>query len=98
MSKHWMDDLKHNRPQFIENFNEENPETVYRREFAKTVAKNPIKLKNYDNMVKEISREDSIAKAKAVVPAISSGVGDDVETLNFNGIVDDRKKKYWGPK
>lgn len=53
----------------------------------------PINLDNYKNIVKNMTREDTINKAKKHVPSIRS----EVEVINYKGINDTRKKVFWKP-
>lgn len=100
MSKHWTDSLKHNKVQFIEDFKKENPEVTYRREFAKQVSKNPIDMKNYDNVggVEHHKTTDSVIDKMITKNEAARGKQLSKEvpkkgSINFSGINDDRKVK-----
>lgn len=58
-----------------------------------------INMDDYENIVKEQTREESIKIAEAIVPAMPSGPGMQVpeDGPNLGGIKDGRKKIYWKP-
>ncbi len=99
MSKHWTDDLKFNKPQFLDKFNKENPEVVQRREFAKQVAKNPINMDNYQKVgeVEHHSSIDSVAEKlmqkQEAVTGRKINQKEEKNKLNTGGVNDDRSDR-----